>query len=235
LKEAVSLNRMSQDDWFRRSTWTDYDRDEFNARLKRSRGAGNKAQYLRLQAGHLAEAGLHAAAIELLDRMFTEFPAKIHIGQAHLQKAESLAFLGQTELAISEFRAALQAERDFPNVRSQAWLEFGWFVVQGQLTDLYDEALHVLEEFRDESGLTFPVIEFRHWAIRSLIADSRGDGAGAREFARRALVGASKEHSGLRYHARLGLVGPQPKQVKKKLKALRRQLRKRCQVKLAKE
>jgi tetratricopeptide (TPR) repeat protein len=211
---------MSQNDWFRRSTWTDHDRDEFNARLKRSRGAGRKALYLRIQAVHLAEARLHAAAIELLDRMFAEFPDKIELGRAHLQKAESLGYLGQTELAINEFRAALQAERDFPNVRSQTWLEFGWFVVQRQLTELYDEVLIVLEEFRDESGLTFPVMEFRYSTVRSLIAESRGDGAAACELAKQALVAASKEHSGLKYHPKLGLVGSQSTQVEERLRAL---------------
>jgi len=211
---------MSDDHWFRRSTWTDLDLNEFNARLKRSRGTGNKAQCLRIQALHLAEAGLHAAAVELLDRLFTEFPDKIQLGQAHLQKAESLDFLGQNELAISEFRAALQADRDFPNVRSQAWLEFAWFIVQRQRTDLYDEVLDVLGEFRDESSLTFAVIEYRYWTVRSFIADSRGDRAGAREFAKRALVEASKEHSGLAHHPKLGLVGSQSKQVEKRLRAL---------------
>jgi hypothetical protein len=37
---------MPEVEWFRRTTWTDRDRDEFNARLSRSRGIGNKAQYL---------------------------------------------------------------------------------------------------------------------------------------------------------------------------------------------
>src|ERR1043166_6834050 len=166
---------MGKVEWFRRTTWTDHDRDEFNARLKRSRGAGNKSQYLRIQACHLADAGLHVAAIELLDRWLTEFPQKIQIASAHLQKAESLAGLGQIEPAIFEFRAALQAERDFPNVRTQAWLSFGSFAVERQLTHLYYEVSDVLREFRDESGLTFPIIEYKYAAINAIIAEFRGD------------------------------------------------------------
>src|SRR5437660_2551800 len=142
---------MNREDWYRRSTWTERDRDEFNARLKRSRGAANKAQYLRIQALYLAEAGCHEGAIELLDQMFAEFAERIQLAQAHAQKADSLAKLGQTETAIREYRAALQAERDFPNVRTQAWLDFGWFVVEKQLTALYSEVLQVLEEFRDNA------------------------------------------------------------------------------------
>ena len=151
---------MSKTEWFRRSTWTDADREEFNARLKRSRGASSKAQYLRIQALHLAEAGHHEGAIELLDRLLTQFPDSIEIAQAHAQKADSLAELGQTEAAIEEYRTALQRQRDFPNVRTNAWLVFEWFVVEKQLTRLYGEVARVLEEFRDEGGLRLPAIEY---------------------------------------------------------------------------
>jgi tetratricopeptide (TPR) repeat protein len=207
-----------RDDWCRRSTWTDDDRQEFDARLKRRRGP--KAQYLCIQASYLAKAGLHTAAIELLDRLLTEFPERIELATAHLHKAEIFSALGENELAITEYRAALQAERDFPNVRTNAWLDFGWFVVEKQLSGLYGEVLEVFEEFRDRSELTFPALEYRYWAVRAIIADSRGDRMGARDFAEQALAQAAKEHSGLRYHAKLGLVGAQPQWMEKKLRAL---------------
>jgi tetratricopeptide (TPR) repeat protein len=215
----ASENTMSKLDWFRRSTWTDQDREEFNARLKRSR-ATNKAQYLGIQATHLAEVGLHEVAIELLDRLLTEFPERIQLASAHLQKAECLARLGQIEPAISEFRAALQAQRDFPNVRTNAWLDFAWFVVEKQQTDLYGEVLEVFKEFRPESADPFPVIEYGYWAIKAIIAESSGEEANACEFAKRALAEASRQHSGLRYHAKLGLVGSQRPWVEGKLRWL---------------
>jgi hypothetical protein len=57
---------MSKAEWFRRTTGTDADRKDFSARLKRRRGASRKAQYLRLQALHLAEARHHEGAIEIV-------------------------------------------------------------------------------------------------------------------------------------------------------------------------
>ena len=198
---------MTKTEWFRRTTWSDADREEFNARLKRSRGAGNKAQYLRLQALHLGKAGHHPGAIELLDRMLAEFPEKIQLAQAHSQKAASLAKMGQVEAAIEAYRASLQAERDFPNVRTNAWLDFGWLVLKMQLTPLYDEVAKVLGEFRDERGLKFPAIEFRYATIQALLADARSEKQRAREFAQQALAEAAKDHSGLRYHPTVGLVG----------------------------
>jgi tetratricopeptide (TPR) repeat protein len=212
---------MTATEWFRRSTWTDQDRAEFDARLKRARGAASKAQYLRIQAVHLAQAELHAAAIELLDRMFAEFPERIELAQAHLQKAESLAALGKPDAAIAEFRAALQAQRQLPNVRTQAWLDFGWFVVvERQQTDLFDEVATVLDEFRTVPSLSFPVEEYRYCTIRSLLAESRGDQPLAREFATRALAQATRDHSEFRYHPKLGLVGTQPAEIERRLKRL---------------
>jgi tetratricopeptide (TPR) repeat protein len=198
---------MSRLEWFHRTTWTDDDRNEFDARLKRSRDASKKAQYLRIQAYHLAEVGLDEEAIELLDRLFSEFPDKLQLAQAHQQKGTSLARLGKIEAAIHELRAALQAERDFPNVKTNAWLDFGWLVVENRLIDRYDEVSRVLQEFRDESGLTFPVLEYRYATIQALLAEAKGEEARASEFARHALAEAAKVHSGLSHHPALGLVG----------------------------
>jgi tetratricopeptide (TPR) repeat protein len=211
---------MSKTEWFRRSTWSDADREDFNARLKRSRGASSKAQYLRLQALHLAEAGHHAGAIELLDRLLAEFPDSIDTAQAHAQKAESLAKLGQPEAVIGEYRAALQRERDFPNVRTNAWLDFAWFVVEKEMTALYDEVARDLEKFRDEGGLKFPAIEYRYATLQALLADARGEKTRAREFAQQALAEAAKDHSGLRYHATVGLVGSERNTFANRLRTL---------------
>jgi len=141
---------MSEDNWFRHSTWTDRDREEFDARLKHSRFASDGAQYLRIQAACLAEAGQDSAAIELLDRLFAEYPDRFQLGQAHLQKAESLVKLGKTESAIQEFRAALQAQRDYPFVRTQACVVFARYVIGNQLTNLYEEVRATIQEFREE-------------------------------------------------------------------------------------
>jgi tetratricopeptide (TPR) repeat protein len=211
---------MSNTEWFRRTTWSDADREDFGARLKRSRGAGNKAQYLRIQAVHLADAGHHAAAIELLDRLLAEFPQRIELAQAHAQRAESLASLGQIDAAIQEYRGALQTERDFPNVRTNAWLDFAWLVVERQLADYYDEVSQVLKEFREEGGLKFPAIEYRYAAIQAILTDYRGDKVRAREFAQKALAEAAKDHSGLRYHPTVGLVGSERNTFANRLRTL---------------
>ena len=94
---CLEIDPMSKLEWYRRTTWTDVDRVDFDTRLKRSRGTGNKAQYLRIQAYHLAEVGNEEGAIQLLDRLFAEFPEKLQLAQAHEQKGSSLARLGRIE------------------------------------------------------------------------------------------------------------------------------------------
>lgn len=211
---------MSKPEWFRRTVWSVADREDFHARLKRSRSAGNKAQYLCIQAGYLADAGYHAEAIELLDQFFAECPEQIQLAQAHARKADSLAKLGEIEAAIHEYRAALQTEREFPNVRTNAWLDFGWLVVEKELKSIYDEVSQILHEFRKEGGLKLPAVEYQYATIQAILADSRGERTRAREFAKQALFEASKSYSGLRYHPTVGLVGTQRDTFESRLKVL---------------
>lgn len=211
---------MSKPEWFRRRTWTDADRVDFNARLNRARGAESKGQYLRIQAWHLAEAGQHEGALELLERLFAEFPQKGELAQGHSQKAASLAELGRVEAAVEEYRAALQAQRDYPQVGTNAWLDFGWLVVEKELTALYEEASAVLQEFREDGGIQFPASEYRYSAIQALLAEARGERSAASEFARKALAEAEKKESGLRYHPGVGLVGSERNTFESRLRKL---------------
>jgi hypothetical protein len=82
------------------------------------------------------------------------------------------------------------------------------------------EVLRIFSEFREESGVTFPVLEYRYWAVKATIAQSCGDITAARDYASRALAEGSKAHSGLRYHPKVGLVTSKAKWMEKKLNAL---------------
>lgn len=211
---------MPRDDWFQHSTWSPAEQQDFLARLKRSRTAANKAQYVRIQASCLAEAGLHREAVELLDLLFREFPERFELAQSHLQKALCLIELNEPEHAITEFRASFQSQREYPNVGTTCWLRFSWFIVRQQLADLYDEALAVLEEFRSDTRLAFPIDRYLFAAVRALIAHARNDPESAREFAKVAIQCATTQHSGFRYHPDVGLVDKLDAEVQNRLMAL---------------
>lgn len=198
---------MSNEDWYRMKTWSKSDQEDFFARLKGSRTTFHKAQYLRIQASYLQSIGTKGMAfnsLELLDLMLKEYPEKSELSSAYLQKAECLITLGKIEQAIDEMRNALQSEREYPNVETEAWLEFGWTAIIYQLSYLYDEVLGILNEFK--SDLIFPVDKYRWNAIQAIIADEKGNQSTAKKFASIALEASSLAHSGFRYHPKVGLV-----------------------------
>ena len=206
---------MKNEEWFRRTTWSpDAERDFFE-RLNRAR-APNKAQYLRIQALHLAEAGHAHAALNLLDRLFAEFPDLVQLAIAHSQAAQCHEHLGNTDEAIREYRLALEVQERFPNVDPGTRLEFPWFVVMKKLEPLYDEALSILES----AHIAFPVQVFKAAAIRAFVARERQSQAQASQFAVEALRAAGVEESEFRYHRTLGLVGPEYEHVIEQLAEL---------------
>jgi len=210
---------MARLDWFRKGTWEEADREDFFAHLARARTDG-RAQYLRIQAFHLQQAGLMEEALGLLDSMIEGYPQRTELAQAHLQKAQCLAGLGRIPEAIEQYRAVLSAEKAFPNAQTDVWFDFPWFAVKHHATYLYEEVLDILG--RSDRSALFPVDRYRINAVLSLISEEQGDRHAAREHARSALAAAAETQSGFRYHSKLGLVhGPDP-EIHERLLALAR-------------
>ena len=196
---------MAQDDWFHKTTWSDSDEQDFFARLKRSRSSYHKAQYLRIQAHALAQTNkesLVLASLELLRRIFEEFPEPSQLTAAHLQAARCYELLGKTELALYHFRLSLLAKSKYPNSDSGTALEYAWFIVVHNLTEHFGAAINALQSAR----LDFPVQIFQASAVRAFIAHENGD-RDAQRFAIEALEAAALNKSQFRNHSALGLVG----------------------------
>src|SRR3569833_1043991 len=125
-------------DWFRKTTWSESDQAQFFARLQRSRSTAKKAQYLRIQAHHLEEAGspeLLGVALNLLEKVLNEFPATFELAQAYAQKANCLAKLGKFHEAVICYRMAINTEKKFPRWGTRSWISFGRVVVENGLMD----------------------------------------------------------------------------------------------------
>jgi tetratricopeptide (TPR) repeat protein len=216
---------MGREDWYRRKSWSAQDREDFLARLKRSRGAYNKAQYTRIQAVELfstKNAELVRPALDLLDMLISEWPEETsQIASAYQHRAECLLALNRIEEAVNDFRMAFEWQRKMPGWKTDAHLDFAWMVATRRLTDLFDESLAVLDEFGGHE--IFPIQKYRSAAACALIADQRGDSEKAAGFARIALEEAKKTHTGFRYHPSLCLVGTPPdEQTHEQIKVLAR-------------
>jgi tetratricopeptide (TPR) repeat protein len=210
---------MATDDWFRRKSWTDRDRSEFYERLSRCRTLFHKAQYLRIQAFELAASGEVHGAMELLSRLFDEFPEKSQLAQAHVQMAECQIALHQNDAALREYRMALEAEKRFPGVQTSVWLDFPWFVVLHGMRDLYNEAQGFLDWGKSCQSL-FPIQEYKLATVLSFMSADDGKLDAAKRYARRALSSAQRTSSGFRYHAKLGLVRVESPDIRRRLEEL---------------
>jgi len=113
--------------------------------------------------------------------------------------------LGEREEALQSLQDALQREREFPNLRTQAWSRYALLMAEKRLEHLYNSALQVLRENPLQSHW-FPVDSFRWNAALSLKADAQGLRDYAAESATKAPKFANLSYPGFRHHPGGGLV-----------------------------
>lgn len=194
-------------DWYRRKTWTKTDEQEFFAKLARARKDG-RAQYLKIQAIELVETKdktLLKVAETLLNKMLTEYP------DDDFEKGSALHTLGDIyklndnyELAIDFYKQALDFETIYPNVITQAYLDYSELVIKTGKENLFDELEKLLLDCYSE--LTFPIEKYKVNSILSIINTNKGRQEQAQKYADIAEQFATAETSGLRYHKYLGIV-----------------------------
>ena len=191
---------MNPPDWFRNTEWTPEIEEQFNTKLKRAK---DKPQYLNIQAGLLT---LHhpRIALGLLDQYF-EFAENIFRSGAYVSQAHAWISLNDFENAVGSYRLAISREAEFPHYKTNAYVEFPFFVATQGLSKYFNEALSVLAS--RESDLAFPLNHFKFHAASALILSEQGEPAKAVIHAQQALSTAEANHSGFHNHPGLGLVG----------------------------
>lgn len=197
---------MSSEDWYRRETWTEEDEEQFEKKLSRTRG--RRSEYLRIQAGTLAQTGEPAvarAAIGLATRYLRENPEGIFRAGVLLAIANASATLGDHHGAVQAYREALEAERRRPNVHELAHLHLAWFVATNDLDAVFEEVLAVLEATLTEEDLVLPFWQYRYFAAVAIMSSALGDAARATEMARRALEAAEVQRGPFWRHPNLGV------------------------------
>ena len=194
-------------DWYRRKTWTKIDEEEFFHKLSRARKDG-RAQYLRLQAYELTETKdpkLLEVAKVLLNRILTEYPNE------HFEKSAALHLLGHIckqfqdyRGALNFYKQALDFEKIFPNVKTQAYLDFSELIIKTGNLKYFDEVECIL--LKKNAELLFPIEKYKVNSILSIINKYKGNQEKANYFAELAEQNANAETSGLMYHKHLGIV-----------------------------
>jgi tetratricopeptide (TPR) repeat protein len=190
---------MAKDDWFRNSDWNPAIEARFFEKLRRAR---QKGQYLRIQASYLSDTRPDVT-LQLLKEYFA-LGDDFDQAQALVDEADAYLSLGKLEAAIESLQRALQRERILPCLFTQAWSDYAMLVATQRIESLFADALTVLAAHKDR--LTFPADHFFWHASRALIQEAMGKTEDAREDAASALAAARKQHSGFRYHPKVGLV-----------------------------
>jgi tetratricopeptide (TPR) repeat protein len=214
---------MSTKNWFRHTTWTTDEQQDFFARLARAH-KNKRPQYLYIQATTLLESqkrGNTQAALNLLELCLADYaPRDDEIDTIQQLRARGLEELGQTDAAIEAYRLALRARQRDPQIRSTAPVDFAYLLVRERRTALYAEAMEALTQYADPVILLFPDAQYRYAAACALIAQEAGETERAKEFAAKALDAASKTSSGLSYHPDVGLVAHIDKGIERRLKKI---------------
>ncbi len=206
---------MPAKDWFRNKEWNAEIEQAFFRKLGRAR---DKAQYLRLQAGELLETHPEVT-LRLLDKYF-EMKQQLFNAGAFLDQARAFRRLGRIDDAIESLQKALGREREFPNVKTQAWSDFTILVARERLEQHYDQALAILEEESRQPLPMMAVQQFLWYASHAFIDAAQGRRELAKEYAEKALRAAEVKHSGFRYHPTFGLVDSSYEPIENELKML---------------
>jgi tetratricopeptide (TPR) repeat protein len=192
---------VSKTDWYRNADWNPEIESAFFTRLNRSR---DKSQYLRIQAYCLRNSHPRTA-LQLLDQYFQLGDDHFDSAQAQVDKAQALTALGEIDAALSAYNEALERERQFPNYKTHAYLDFALLALNARKVGLYAKVLEVLDEYRDQPR--FPVDRYKAHGARALILQELGRAAEAQSSGKLALAAAAESRSGFRFHQTLGLVG----------------------------
>jgi tetratricopeptide (TPR) repeat protein len=179
------------------------------------------AQYARIQALVLFDANPKKYCVEsikLLDMVLAQWPEEGQLESVHLQRGLCLEIMGKISQAIEAYLEAFEAHKVFPNLITNAYLDFGWLVATRRLSEWYPLAFEKLAEFNEHE--IFPSSVYRSNAIRAMILDHLGHRERAREHATQALAAAAARHSGFPRHPHIGLVESQDKRVERQLRKL---------------
>jgi hypothetical protein len=155
----------------------------------------------------------------MLGRYFT-LGQNFDIAQAYDDQAGAYLSPKDTAKTLLSLQAALVRKGTYPNVKTSAWSRFAILVATHRIRSHSAQVLDVLAQ--NQSPTLVPIERFNWYAARALTAAEQKDGPTAREHSVKALETAQLNHSGFRYHPKLGLVGPELAPLKENLLQLSR-------------
>jgi tetratricopeptide (TPR) repeat protein len=194
-------------DWYRNKVWSKEIENEFFYKLQKARKY-NRAQYLKIQAIELIETNkldLLKVAESLLKTVLEEYP------ENKIEQSTTLNSLGdiyrirkEYDTAIEYYKKALDFEKIYPNVLTQAYLNFAELILKTEKYELFNYVQELILPRIDK--LLFPVEKYKVFTILSIINQKKGNSVQAEKYFKIANDNAELKTSSLRYHRYLGIV-----------------------------
>jgi len=188
-------------DWYRYEEWDDKIEREFFARLNRARS--QRDQYLAIQALTLAETHPEVS-IRLAQHYFKTRTGDFNDSRVLAAQGNAYRALGNTRDALASYQAALDRQREFPNLVAVSGTAVAYYIATEKLSDQYELALSLLEN--ESEGSIWPVTVFSWNAAMALLLSAKGNTDVARRYSLGALEAASVSKTELSYHPELGTV-----------------------------
>jgi len=211
---------MATDDWYRNSTWDRNIETDFEARLKRSRGAFHIAQYLRIQASYLLDSSdinVQLVGVRQMERLVNDFPTEefsVIFGQEQLgdyylktggfDKAEKYFRIVAEHYEIKKSRSGTSAKAD---------LKLAETILTANWEEKFDEAYSLCKNY-PVAELTFNNDKFYYAELVAHICDKLNKSEEAREFAKTAIEISKITEPQFYRHKTVGLVKASDKQLR---------------------
>jgi tetratricopeptide (TPR) repeat protein len=176
-----------RNDWYRKTTWTSDDAEEFFTNLDRSGTDIHRAQYLKIQALTLRDAKHFREALELVELAIKRFPHR-ETTQIRKLRADCLCALGHRDDAVEAYRFAFEAQRAQRNIDCHVALAFAEAFHDVDDGVYRPELLELLREEVAQPWSFGPMLEFRYALMFARLFSGLDDVESAAKWADRALL-----------------------------------------------
>ncbi len=203
---------MAIDDWYRNKNWSGAIETEFEARLKRSRGGFNKAQYLRIQASYLLDSSdknNQLIGLRLMNRMITDFPTEeFSVIFGIEQLGDYYSKHGVYDKAEHYFRVVTdhyKNENSRSGTSATADLKLAETILIANHSNKFNEAYKLCKDYPVDE-LTFNNDKFYYAELLAKLCDKMNKNDEAKEYAKIALEFSKITKPQLPRHKTVGLV-----------------------------
>jgi hypothetical protein len=203
---------MGAEDWYRNTSWDKAIEADFEARLKRSRGAFHKAQYLRIQASYLldnSDKNNQMVGLRLMERLIKDFPTEeFSTIFGHEQIGDYFLKHGDFDIAEQQFRIVAnyyQNKNSRSGTSGIADLKLAETILISNQADKFEEAYKLCNE-HPVSEMTMNNDKFYYAALAARLCYKLNKKEEAKEFAITAINLSKIKEPQFSRHKTVGLV-----------------------------